>query len=156
MFLRRLIPLVCVLLLASCNRADRQLANAAIESLKQVRAATEVGMTYEQYSTRVIDAKAKVTAAMEKLTDDDPLKDGLNATMNCYADAVTIWQMKLNGQKIYMLGEPGSSLIAKYHVDNEDIVSNGTKQWANPDALLRSALAAGNNHLSKAIDLLNK
>ena len=112
-------------------------------------------MTYEQYSTRVIDAKAKVNAASEKLGDDDQLKEDLNATMNCYADGVTIWQMKLHNQKIYITGEPGSSLTAKYLAGSEDLSTDGINKWANPDALLQSALAAGDSHLAKAISHMN-
>jgi hypothetical protein len=152
---RSLVLLLALPLLAGCTQPGHQLANTAIESLKQVRAASQIGMTYEQYSTRVIDAKVKVNAALEKLPDDDPLKEDLNATMNCYADGVTIWQMKLQNQKIYIIGEPGSSLTAKYLASSEDLSTDGIKKWANPDALLQSAIAAGDSHLEKAISHTN-
>lgn len=155
MRLRCLVLLLALPVLAGCNRPGHQLASTAIESLKQVRAATQIGMTYEQYSTRVIDAKAKVNAASEILADDDPLKEDLKATMNCYADGVTIWQMKLQNQKIYIIGEPGGSLTAKYLARSEDLATDGIKKWANPDALLESAIAAGDSHLEKAISHMN-
>lgn len=118
-------------LLAGCNRnaGDQQTkgksvppaAIDAVKSLRKIEAATQVSVSYLQYSQLVIDAKAQVNEASSVLPDGE-LKSEINAAMDAYADAGLPWHEQIQGSSIlYKDLEPGKTLIPKYSLSGQGL-----------------------------------
>lgn len=75
-------------------------------------------MTYEQFSTLVIEAKAKTNDAMADLPDGG-LRIAMSNAIGSYADAVAVWQMKVKRQPLCLRDEPGRKLIPFYSIQIE-------------------------------------
>jgi hypothetical protein len=96
------------------SSTQRTAADDALTSLRKIKAATEVGVNYQQYGLLVIDAKAKVNEASRVLPKGD-LNNELNATMEAYADALQGWQMKITSL-LWVDREPGKTFVRKYSI----------------------------------------
>lgn len=75
---------------AGLTTAQKAADFAALKSLRRLQAATEVGVSYVDYSSRLIDVKADVSDNLDNLPNGQ-LKQKLNAAMDAYADARTAW-----------------------------------------------------------------
>lgn len=153
--MRRLLTLLAVLslLMVGCSTRQRypQSVHDAVISLKKVQAATQIGMTYEQFSGLVIEAKAKTNDALPSLSESG-LKDAIQDAIDCYADAVTVWQMKVKGQNLYAYSEPGRTLLTKYSIQVSD--SADVRATADHDEVVREILRRGGSSVSRASVLL--
>lgn len=69
---------------------QRAAAEAVLKSLRKLDAATEVGVSFEDYHTRLIDTKADVNEGLRALPDG-PLKAVLSDAMQAHQDASTFW-----------------------------------------------------------------
>src|SRR5687767_4805253 len=106
---------VALLLLSACTNSVPPSAHSALESLRKVQAATQVGVNYEHYNALVIEAKSQINSASRALPDGS-LKSELNSAIDTYADGVTVWQMQVNREPLEVSREPGKSLLTKYSV----------------------------------------
>ena len=103
-------------LLTSCAHGPTKETLDAVAALKKIQAATQVGVSYQQYGLLLIEAKAKTNEATAKLPDG-ALKTDLTTAMDSYADAGTVWGIKIQRYSLYGDGsEPDKSLIAKYQL----------------------------------------
>jgi hypothetical protein len=89
-----------------------------------MKSATDVGINYQQYSSRIIDLKGDVDEAIAQLSDRE-LKTELTLAMEAYQDALTLWshlvQSGLDVVPISTIGgtqaeEPAYSLQKKYSI----------------------------------------
>lgn len=151
---RFLTILTAVILVAGCSGQQRhpQSVHDAVASLKKVQAGTEIGMTYEQFSGLVIEAKAKTNDALPSLSESG-LKDAIQDAITCYADAVTVWQMKVKNEPLYINYEPGRTLLPRYSIE---ITNHGDIRAAaaGHDDALREILRRGGSSASRASVLL--
>jgi hypothetical protein len=105
-----------IALLTSCAQGPSKETLDAVVALKKIQAGTQVGLNYQQYGQLLIEAKAKTNEAVRKLPDGS-LKTELTGAMDAYADAATVWSLKIKGG--YLLSddsEPDMTLITKYHI----------------------------------------
>jgi hypothetical protein len=96
---------------------QKEAASNAIKALGKIEAAVQVGVNYQQYGQLVIDAKAAVNEA-ERILPDGELKTSLNAVVEAYADAASVWSQKVEYPRIgidkaYGIGK---ALIPKYGI----------------------------------------
>jgi hypothetical protein len=126
----RFLLVLILLALPACSEGPPQaLAREALEALRKVQVATEVGMSFEQYSGLVIEAKVKTDAALRGLPDG-PLKSELGEAIDCYADGSRIWSMIINGDKFELGREPSGHYLTKYSIQ-----VNASGQVKKDDAL---------------------
>jgi hypothetical protein len=85
------IATAALILITACS-VQNVAANNALQSLKKVQAATEVGINYQQYSQLLVEAQAAVNEANSKLPDGE-LKKELEGTMDVYRDAKWAWDI---------------------------------------------------------------
>lgn len=116
----RLVYFAVALLLCSCAKfssKQKEAISAALDSLGKLKAATQVGVNYQQYGTLLIEAKAKVNSAAEVLPNGD-LKNSLEGSIQAYADAHTYWGTKIN--RDFVVEEKiKNALVEKYKVPVE-------------------------------------
>lgn len=79
---------VSTLILTACNKNSE--AKEALRALRKIEAATQVGVTYQEYGSLIIDAQAKVNEATAKLPDGE-LKQNLYGTITLYAKIRELW-----------------------------------------------------------------
>jgi ABC-type uncharacterized transport system YnjBCD substrate-binding protein len=107
--------LISALATIACDKksAERRAAvNEAIQALRKVQGATEVGVTYQQYGQLVIEAKTKVDLATSQLSDikqDADLKSNLNAAVIAYSLGTQAWSGKIQGR----MSDSGSDKVLR-------------------------------------------
>ena len=83
----------------------------AVKSLRRMESATEIGISNQEYSSRMIDLKGDVGEALAQLPEGE-LRKELTLAMEAYTDALVVWNYK------YALltadEEPGQSWAKKY------------------------------------------
>jgi hypothetical protein len=105
-------------------------AREALESLRKLQAATQVGVSYQQYRQLLIDAKAKTNAASSALPDGT-LKTALNKAVDAFVDAGNVWGAKVGGDnRLHKGWGPGKTLISKYSLPVENFYS--TPEYRRP------------------------
>jgi hypothetical protein len=137
----RFVPLVLLCFLAACNQQPRQNEPAAnaLKALHKLQAATQVGVSYEQYGTLVIEAKAQVNEANRSLPTSD-LQQQINQAMDAYTDAGQVWSEKLKGHQSFAgYTEPGISWKKKYSLPNDDVNAAMQAMWNAADDHVRIA-----------------
>ena len=135
---------------------QKTVASEALAALRKVHAATEVGVSYQQYGTLVIDAKAKVNDANAVLPDGE-MKTRLNAAMDAYTDANQAWGAKVSSSSLKPDTEPGATLMRKYDLKPSSM-SAGNRifaEWLDPDKAMQAAWGAAGGHLLIAQKLLD-
>jgi hypothetical protein len=116
-----LISLVYVL--TSCGLSSQQKAatKEAMVALGKVQAATQVGVNFAQYSSLVIEAKAK--ANQMAVIPNGALKDSINSAVESYADAGQVWNERIqhggDQANIWSKFGVGETLIPKYSLPVE-------------------------------------
>jgi hypothetical protein len=66
-------------------------ARSALRALRKIASATEVGISYVNYSPLVAEVKAEVEDALSRMKDGD-LKASIQAALNEYTYAAYVWQ----------------------------------------------------------------
>lgn len=100
--------------------AQKAAALAALKSLNKLQAATEVGVSYVDYSSRLIDVKAEVSDNLENVPDGQ-LKQKINSAMDAYADARTAWGEIIEyGYWDVLKDAETGKIVSKYKLDEGD------------------------------------
>jgi hypothetical protein len=139
------------------SEQQRELANA-IDALRKIEAATQVGVNYANYGSLLIEAKAKVNKASTVLPDSE-VKGELNGAMDAYADAGSAWADKIqfDGAILTDFGS-GKTLIQKYGLlgllvkqcdDDADV------DRVDADALMQMIWVYAREHLNRASNLVD-
>jgi hypothetical protein len=165
--------------LAACGLSGRQRAATknVLTALKKIQAAVEVGVSYQQYSQLVIEAKAAVNEASSQVPDGE-LKQELLAAMEAYSDASEGWansetsNMPLLGRKgILRLKEVltgkelvGQRLREKYKIktygeefygeNDPNGITGSELDFIMLDDALNAAWKEAQKHLNRASELL--
>src|SRR4051794_39931011 len=108
--MKRSITILLLLLLVTACASNEKRDNA-LAALRKIDAATQVGTQFQQYNALVIDAKTQVNSL--DLSDGE-LKQEINAAMQAYADANTVWAAQVSGNTIYTSNEEGKRLKQQY------------------------------------------
>lgn len=124
-------------------------ANEALKALRKMASATEVGISYQEYGTRIIDAKADVDEAIRQLPDS-ALKEHISLAMEAYADAARAWSQMLRYDFLIVMREP--TLPEKYSipVDKTTSIPAMTK-----NDVLTTIWRAAKTHIAQASSLLD-
>jgi hypothetical protein len=90
-------------------------AGNALRALRKMASATEVGISYQEYGSRLIDLKTEVDEAISQMSDGE-LKTEISLAMEAYADASVAWSTSIKHGRDTMFPdiEPATSLIRKY------------------------------------------
>jgi hypothetical protein len=126
-----------------------QAGKDALDSLRRIQAAVQVGVNYQQYGELLIDAKAKTNAASRALPDG-PARTELNSVMDAYLDASRVWQFKIDNRLLDRNSEPDKSLIAKYSLPVKEY-----NNVARPDEALQVIWRVADMHIKEAGKLLD-
>lgn len=145
----RIVVLSAIVLLTSCSSATTKAGKDALESLRRVQAAVQVGVSYQRFGEILIDAKARTNAA-SRVLPDGPVKTELNAVMDAYMDASRVWQLKIDNQWLDRNSEPGKTLIPKY-----DLPVAADHNGARPDESLPVIWRFADTHIVQAGKLLD-
>lgn len=77
------------------TRAQKNSAMAALNSLRRLESAVSVGLSYANYSNRVVDTQVTVDEKLRSVPQSD-LKSQLQSAMASYASARHGWKMQLD------------------------------------------------------------
>ena len=82
--------------------SSAQLAKDAIMALKKLDARTDVGISYEQYSPALGEAKFTVNVYLEskEARNNQELKDAIVTAMRCFDDAKDYWEFEIKSDGI--------------------------------------------------------
>ena len=129
-------------------------AREAVAALRKIEAAVQVGVSYQQYGSLLIEAKSKVNDANAVLPKGE-LKQRLNAAMDAYADAGQVWGLKVGGTNLLPEREPGATLMRKYNLKMQTI-SSVSLTYIDPDEAMQVMWGAALGHLLIAQKVLDE
>jgi len=130
--------------------SQRMAAQEAIKELYKLASATEVGVSFLEYGSRIIDVKAAVDMNLRALPESD-VKDEIRLAMEAYADANTAWNRMIRYDFLLPDFEPGKTLMKKYSIP----VDTSLGQGILPRRVVLSVIwTAARTHLKRAESLL--
>jgi hypothetical protein len=124
-------------------------ANDALKALRKMASATEVGISYQEYGTRIIDAKAEVDEAIRQLPDGE-VREHISLAMEAYADAARAWGQMLRYDFLIVMREP--TLPEKYSIPVDK--STSIPAMSKND-VLTTIWRAAKTHITEASSLLD-
>lgn len=131
------------------DKKERAALTPALKSINKIKAATEVGVNYQEFGKLVIEAKAEANEALQKLPDGKS-KSLLSDTIEDYADSLRAWRTKIENTGFVKMDNPtAKSLSQKYGLKPE--TTYGTEHF-NPDTALQVIWAVA----EKKLDQLNQ
>jgi len=80
----------------SLSEGDHRLESEAVEALKALQADTKGGLTYEEYSPRVRDAKITVDSYIQTRGGNEQIKEGVRQAMALYGLASSAWNARIS------------------------------------------------------------
>ncbi|MFN3385876.1 MAG: hypothetical protein ACK42Y_04740 [Candidatus Thermochlorobacter sp.] len=131
----------------------------AMKELHKMQAATEVGITLQEYSSRLIDLKASVDEALRQVSDPE-LKRELRFAVEAYSDGLDLWNRQLNTryplkQSGDMLREEAKDICEKYGI-KEFSTSTGGAEIVNGKKALNFIWFFAKTAIEKADKLVAK
>lgn len=138
------------LAIVSCSSSPNPAASDALKSLRKLSGAAQVGSNLQEYTSRLIDAKAEVDEKAAQLPEGE-LKQEIKSALEAYTDAKTIWAVFGRGYVDETL-EPGKSIISKYNVPKGSNYTSGR----DLETTLSTIWQAADKHIEKATELNNK
>jgi hypothetical protein len=123
----------------------------ALKALRKMAGATEIGISFQEYGSRVIDAKADVEEALRQLPEGE-LKTEIGLAMDAYADASKAWNQMIRYDFMLVDFEPGSSLQKKYEIPIDTSLSS---KMMRRTVVLSTIWGAAKSHIEKADALTN-
>lgn len=136
-------------------RLSSQAKAAARDSLKALRkmaGATEIGISFQEYGSRVIDAKAEVEEGLGQLPEGE-LKTEISLAMDAYADASKAWNEMIRYEFLIVKFEPGATFQKKYSIPIDTSLSDPIMRR---DVVLSTIWKAARAHLERAESLMPK
>jgi hypothetical protein len=120
----------------------------ALKSLRKLAAATEVGVSFREYGTRLIDVKTEIEELLPDISEGN-VKEEIKLAMEAYADASKVWNemIKTGNGDLFPDYEPWKTLQQKYSIP--------TYRYSNlhlmtVDKSLKAIWAAANQHIENA------
>lgn len=112
---------------------------AAMKELHKMQSATEVGITFQEYSSRLIDLKASVDEALRQVSDPD-LRRELRFAVEAYSDGLDLWNRQLNTryplkQSGDLLREEAKDICEKYGIKEFSTSTSGAEIVSGKKAL---------------------
>jgi len=151
-FAPELLPKPIVSLPAPPQNED---ANRALRALRKLAGATEIGISFQEYGSRLIDVKNEVDDASSRILPGD-LKTELLLAMEAYVDAGQAWNRMIRHDFMLHNSEPGLTLIRKYSLQPRELVPGNRSTLALPrNYVLTSVWGAARIHIDRANSLLN-
>jgi hypothetical protein len=141
---------------AARKRAEK--LDETVNALRKIESAVQVGVNNQQYTSLVVEAKAKVDLANDLLPNGE-FKTRLNSALDCYLDAGKAWAEKLDQWELLDVKDPvGKALIEKYSLQsaNKDFLDEGrfyTRTGVPFDTALQTMWEMGRRNLSALIKL---
>ena len=127
-------------------------ARDALKALRKMAGATEIGINFQEYGSRVIDAKADVEEGLRQLPDGE-LKTEISLAMEAYADAGMAWNGMIRYDFMLLNFEPGATLQKKYSIPVDRSLGDPVM---TRNAVLSTIWQAARAHLDKADALLGQ
>ena len=140
----------------------RQAAQDAMKELRKLRSAIEIGLSYRQYTDRLVDTKTETDEKL-RILPASAFKQEISATMEAFADARELWRLALanvKSAKVYLFY--AGKIFEKYniHLDRDPTTVDERVWVAGPtketflDYPLKQIWAAAIQHLEQAEGLL--
>ncbi len=137
----------------------KQAADDAIRALRRLESATSVGVSFVEYGTRLIDAKAEVDNALGQLPES-ALKAELTLAMAEYTLASKIWQLindemrrdRYNTGYLDASSEVGVMLVEKYKLEPNVLPASKRSILFKAD-VLSAVWSKAREHIDKAAAL---
>ncbi len=103
----------------------------AMKELHRMKSATEVGISFQEYSSRLIDLKASVDEALRQISDPD-LKRELRFAIEAYTDGLDLWNRQLHTryplkQSGDLLREEAKDICEKYGIKDFTTSTSGAE-----------------------------
>lgn len=130
------------------NEKQKLAVDTAISSLGKLAAAIDVGITYADYGSLLIDAKAQIDAANLILPEGN-LKSELNASLDAFVDAREVWKAKRDRETLFPNYEPGKTLVSKYSLETKVDWQDDTV--VDPDYAMQAIWKVAKDHYNKEI-----
>jgi hypothetical protein len=130
----------------------------AIKALRKVEASTQVGVSYVQYGSLLIDAQAQVNEALALLPNGS-LKNEIKQAMEAYNDAYLAWQ--ITKKQGFIISSPPSGmidsgqLIQKYSLPPSPL-SGATSIYVTREDALNTIWKRSRALVERASSLLNQ
>ncbi len=90
-------------------------AQAALKSLRKLASAAETGVNYQDYGSRIIDAKADIDEQLAELPEGE-MKQEIQKALDAYVDAKTVWSTAATRDFVMTEFEPAKGILLKYKV----------------------------------------
>lgn len=125
-------------------------ATRAWRALRKLAGATEVGINFQEYGSRLIDVKNEVDDATSRMPAGD-LKLELNLAMEAYVDAGQAWNQMIRYDFMLPNAEPGLTLIKKYSLQPVELVPGNRSTLALPrNYVLTTLWATARLHIERS------
>jgi hypothetical protein len=125
-------------------------ASKALKSLRKLAGATEIGITFQEYGTRLIDINAEVDEALASLPEG-VIKQEISLALQAYVDAGKAWNVTIQHGSQY--GRTVTLWLAdfidKYSVPHDDLAVNN-------NVMLSTIWQAARTHLDRASALVGQ
>lgn len=122
----------------------------ALKSLRKMSGAVEIGINFQEYSSRMIDLKSEVDESLAQLPKGE-LKKEITLALQAYVDAKTIWNDAASSDYVFTMLEPAKTLQHKYRIPE---ASKG--QMTYKKVALSTIWAAADRHIGRASKLLTE
>jgi hypothetical protein len=124
-----------------------------LKSLRKIAGATEIGVTKQEYSSRLIDVKADVDEAIAVLPDNQ-IEEELKLAMEAFVDAARAWNEMITNDFLLPQYEPGATFQKKYSIPVDSSLGTG-KEIMRRDVVLSKMWQAARFHVDRTSLLLN-
>ncbi len=125
-------------------------AVAALKSLRKMAGAAQMGINFQEYSSRIIDAKADVDESLAQLPDGEVKKE-IALALQAYVDAKTIWNDAATSDYVFTMYEPAKTLQRKYKIPERQ---KGT--MTDKTVALSTIWSVASKHIERASKVLNE
>jgi hypothetical protein len=125
-------------------------AVAALKSLRKMAGAAQMGINFQEYSSRIIDAKADVDESLAQLPNGEVKKE-IALALQAYVDAKTIWNDAATSDSVFTFLEPAKTLQRKYKIPERQ---KGTA--TDKSVALSTIWSAASKHIERASKVLNE
>jgi hypothetical protein len=125
-------------------------ATDALKALRKMAGAAQMGINFQEYSSRMIDAKADVDESLAQLPDGEVKKE-IALALQAYVDAKTIWNDAATSDSVFTMLEPAKTLQRKYKIPERQ---KGTV--TDKSVALSTIWGVADKHIERASKLLNQ